>query len=215
MDIIYVDEELIVIDKPSGLATVPEGWNKGAPDLHSQLESVHGRLWVIHRLDKITSGVILFARTADSHRRLSILFEKREIQKEYHALTVGNPPWDQHTAQYPLRSGVGHPKRTVFDPKRGLSAVSHFQILKRFRNAALIAIRPETGRTHQIRAHASLLGYPIAGDLLYGSPTMKNIERPLLHAYSLTIGKPSGGDFQTFKANYPPDLQHMLTIFDG
>jgi tRNA pseudouridine32 synthase/23S rRNA pseudouridine746 synthase len=208
MNILYVDTSLLAVDKPSGLATIPGGWDQGEASLSKLLEAEYGRLWIVHRLDKVTSGVVVFARTADAHRTLSILFESRFVSKTYRALVNGLPAWDNHTARHRLRPDVGHTHRTAIDHAHGKPASTHFRVLERFAAHSLLEATPETGRTHQVRAHAAALGFPLLGDTLYGAPETGLIARPALHAYSLKFefeGKPF-----SFTAPYPEDLVRTL-----
>lgn len=95
MDILFVDEHILIVNKPADLSVLPEGWEKDAPYLVKLLEEKYGKVWVVHRIDKITSGVIVFALTAEAHRSLNIQFEKHEVDKVYHALVNGLPKWDE------------------------------------------------------------------------------------------------------------------------
>src|SRR5512135_2928524 len=115
MKILYEDEHLLVVDKPAGLPVLPDGWEEDAPYLVKALEEQYGRIFIVHRLDKITSGVMVFARDAETHRALNIQFENREAEKVYHAIVEGNPRWEQKTAKHPLRANVGHKHRTMVD----------------------------------------------------------------------------------------------------
>lgn len=207
-NILYSDDSLLVVDKPAGLATIAEGWEHDALCLRDLLEAKYSRVWVVHRLDKVTSGVIVFARTAEAHRTLSLLFESRAVTKTYHAILNGIPAWDEHTARHPLRADAGHSHRTVVDTKRGKSAATSFRVRARFVAHSLIEAFPETGRTHQIRAHLAALGFPILADTLYGAPSTDLIARPALHAYSLEFSF-SGKPF-SFTAPYPPDFENTL-----
>lgn len=215
VEILYHDDMLLVVNKPAGLATIPEGWTPDAPNLRSMLEAEWGRLWVVHRLDKVTSGVLVFARNAESHRALNRAFEARAVVKVYHALVYGLPPWNHYTARHPLRSGVGHAKRTVVDARRGESALTRFRLLERLVDHALLEAQPKTGRTHQIRAHSSALGFPIVGDTLYGAPTTSLICRPALHAFSLSVPHPASGETVVFQAPYPTDFAEALRRLRG
>src|SRR4030066_972121 len=162
MDILYKDEQIIVINKPAGLPVLPDGWEKNAPYLVKSLEEGYGRIFIVHRLDKVTSGVMVFARDAEAHRALNIQFENHQAEKVYHAIVQGNPRWDEKTARHPLRANVGHKHRTMVDNKNGKPAETRFKVLKRFQahpeqgrgELALIEAKPMTGRTHQIRVHA-------------------------------------------------------------
>ena len=218
MEIIHLDEAIIVVNKPAGLCVLPDGWDPEAPYLVSLLEESYGRssdssdvgIWNVHRLDKTTSGVIVFARTAEAHRELNGQFERHEVQKIYHAVLVGVPKWEERVAKHPLRVDVGHKHRTAVDNRRGKPAETRFRILKCFASHALVEARLMTGRTHQIRAHAYALGFPLLGDELYGSAPTPLIGRPALHAYSLTIQSPLTQTRQTFVAPYPPDFSRAL-----
>jgi RluA family pseudouridine synthase len=208
MDILHQDAELLVINKPPGIAAVPGGWEENEPSLIEILELEFGKLWIVHRLDKVTSGVILFARTAAAHRTLSLLFESGAVHKIYHAIVCGVPPWNEQTASHPLRVNVGHSHRTAVDPSRGKPSETRFRIRERFAGYSLLEARPLTGRTHQVRAHALALGFPLAADRLYGAPATDLITRPALHAFSLEL-KFDGKPF-SFTAPYPQDFVRML-----
>lgn len=206
MDVIYSDASLLVINKPAGLSVLPDGWEPAAPYLVQQLEAEFGKLWVVHRLDKVTSGVMIFARTADAHRDLNLQFEKHTTQKAYHALCNGIPKWDEHTAKHPLRINVGHSHRTVVDHAKGKPSKTHFKVLEKYSQSALLEAIPATGRTHQVRVHAYALGHPLLGDSLYSAPPTDLITRPALHALSLSFTHPETGQQMTFKAPYPDDF---------
>ncbi len=209
MDILHLDASLLVVNKPPGLASVPGGWEAGRKSLFEQLQAEYGKLWIVHRLDKVTSGVLLFARTAAAHRTLSLLFETRAVSKRYHTLLCGLPPWEETTALHPLRPNVGHSHRTVVDETRGRPAATRFQVRERYAAHVLAEAAPETGRTHQVRAHAAALGFPILGDVLYGAPVTSLILRPALHAFSLEFE--FEGKSYSFRAPYPDDFANALT----
>jgi RluA family pseudouridine synthase len=208
MEIIYSDNNILVVNKPSGLSTVPGSWEEDSTSLVKELEADFGRLWVVHRLDKVTSGLVVFARNPEAHRMLSMLFERHETHKLYHALVVGAPAWEQHTARHPLRINVGHSHRTVVDNSRGKPSETAFDVLERFNGYALLGAAPATGRTHQVRVHAYALGFPILGDTLYSAPETNLIDHPALHAYSLEFT--SEGKPYQFTAPYPEDFARAL-----
>ncbi len=218
MEILYLDESIIVVNKPAGLPVLPDGWEPGASYLVGLLEETYGRrsnksdrgLWPVHRLDKTTSGVIVFARTAEAHRDLNGQFEWHAVQKIYHAILVGVPGWEERLAKYPLRADVGHKHRTAVDSRHGKPAETRFKVVRCFASHTLVEAHPVTGRTHQIRAHAYALGFPLLGDLLYGSEPSPLIDRPALHAYSLTLQSPLTHEKQTFLAPYPEDFASAL-----
>jgi RluA family pseudouridine synthase len=209
MEILYVDSSILAVNKPAGLATIPGGWEKDSSSLVKLLEPEYGHIWVVHRLDKVTSGVVIFARTAETHRALNLLFEVHKTRKLYHAITVGNPSWDEHTARHPLLIDLGHHHRTVVDHGKGKPSETAFHVSERFDGYALLAAIPATGRTHQVRVHAYALGFPLLGDSLYGAPQTDLIHRPALHAYSLEFEY--DGKKLSLVAPYPPDFTNALT----
>ncbi len=211
MDILHVDDLILVVSKPAGLSVLAEGWDKDAPYLVQMLEQQFGsKIWVVHRLDKSTSGVMVFARTADAHRELNRQFERHEAEKIYRLILEGVPDWDEKIARHPLRVNVGHKHRTAVDPRGGKPAETRFEILERFEANALAEAHLLTGRTHQVRAHAHALGFPLLGDELYGARLTGLISRPALHAYRLTITHPGTGRRESYTAVYPEDFLKAL-----
>ncbi len=212
-----MDEAIIVVNKPAGLPVLPDGWVQDAPYLVQMLEAEYGNasgsnhgIWIVHRLDKGTSGVMVFARTAEAHRDLNLQFEQHEAGKIYHAVVQGLPPWDEKTAEHRLRANVGHKHRTAVDARQGKPAETRFRVLKRYAAHTLLEARLLTGRTHQVRVHAYALGYPLVGDPLYGGDASELIDRPALHAQTLTITNPSNGESETYTAPYPDDFSKLL-----
>jgi RluA family pseudouridine synthase len=208
MDIIHIDEHVIILNKPAGLPVLPDGWEKDSRYLVKMLEEKYDAIFIVHRLDKITSGVMVFARDAKTHRALNMQFEKHEAQKVYHAIVEGNPRWEEKVTKFPLHANVGHKHRTIVDDKNGKPSETRFKILKRYQSSALVEASPMTGRTHQIRVHASALGHPLLGDVLYGAKETDLTARPALHAQSLTIEL--NGQRETFSAPYPNDFRATL-----
>ena len=207
---LYSDHHLFVVDKPAGLSVLPDGWEKDSQYLVKMLEEEYGKVFIVHRLDKITSGVMVFARDADTHRALNIQFEEHEAQKTYHAILEGNPKWDEKIAKHPLRSNVGHKHRTMVDDKRGKPSETRFRVIKRLEESALVEAKPMTGRTHQIRVHAYALGHPLVEDILYGARDRYGLPRPMLHAQSLSFIHPATNERVTFSAPHPADFEEAL-----
>ena len=213
LNTLYQDKYIITIEKPAGLSVLPEGWQPDAPYLLKMLEEKYKRVWVVHRLDKVTSGVMVFARTAEAHRELNGQFERHEVEKVYQAIVEGIPPWDERTAHHMLQTNVGRKHRTIVVRKRGKNSETHFKVLKRGLDEALVEAHPKTGRTHQIRVHLSALGFPILGDVLYGASETDLIARPALHALSLTFTHPISGERRNYTAKLPDDFLSAMEGF--
>ncbi len=222
--LLWVDEYLLVVNKPTGLRTLPDGYNSDLPHIKSVLSPKYGRLWIVHRLDRETSGVLLLARTESAHRALNSQFADRQIQKTYHAILCGNPAWQMKRINEPLRSNRDRRHRTLVDHATGKPACTDFLVLERFGKFTLVEACPTTGRTHQIRAHAAALGYPIMEDSLYevigravkdstqGNADVKTeqktagIDRLALHALRLNFTHPQFSTAMTIEAPYPDDF---------
>lgn len=215
MQIVYSDPYILVVNKPADLSVLPEGWDKSAPYLVQILEEQFKKVWVVHRIDKVTSGMVVFALTAEAHRLLNIQFEKHEVEKTYHALINGVPKWEEKVTKFPLRVNVGHKHRTMVDNRNGLRSETRFKLLERYQTAALVEASPLTGRTHQIRVHAYALGHPLLGDVLYSAPETDVIPRPALHAFSLAFTHPETGKRVAFQADYPNDFQAAVELLRG
>jgi RluA family pseudouridine synthase len=205
---LYNDASLLVVEKPAGVLSIPDGYDRSVPYMGRLLEPSYGRLWVVHRLDKNTSGVMIFARNPDAHRVLSTQFAAHQVSKTYHTIVDGEPDWEEKILDLPLRTNVGRRNRTTIDIAEGKPAKTYFRTLERFSQFALIEAQPETGRTHQIRAHLYDLGLYVLSDPLYGhghpSPF---IQRLALHALSISFWHPSTGELVHFHAPYPDDFE--------
>ena len=212
MRILYEDQYLIVVNKPAGLSVLPDGWEEDSHHLVKLLEEQFGKVFIVHRLDKITSGVMVFAREADTHRALNIQFENHEAQKTYHAILEGNPKWEEKIARHPLRANVGHKHRSMVDDKRGKPSETRFRVSKRYQESVLVEAKPMTGRTHQIRVHAYAIGHPLVEDVLYGSQDRYGFPHPMLHAQSLSFIHPATNERIKFSAPHPDDFEEALKI---
>lgn len=212
MQILFSDEDILVINKPANLSVLPEGWDKDAPYLVKMLEEQYKKVWVVHRIDKITSGVIIFALNAEAHRSLNIQFEKHQVEKKYHAILNGSPKWDEKITKFPLRVNVGHKHRTMVDDKKGMRAETKFNVQERYQAYTLVEAIPMTGRTHQIRVHAYALGHPLLGDSLYSAPDTDLIHRPALHSFSVSFSHPTSGQLVSFQADYQQDFWLAVSL---
>jgi RluA family pseudouridine synthase len=225
--VLYADDSLLVINKPAGLPALPDGYQAEAPHLRSVLEPVYGRLWMVHRLDRDTSGVVVLARSPQAHRVLNTQFQERQTAKIYHALVIGSPGWEERLVDAPLLPDGDRRHRSIVSVQ-GKPAVTLFRVLERFSGYALVEAQPKTGRTHQIRLHLAHLGHPIVADGLYGDgeglflSALKPgyrvgkagesalLGRLGLHAWSLAFAHPLNGEQVSFIAPYPDDFQAAL-----
>lgn len=212
LSILHEDEAIIAVDKPAGLLTIPDRHNPDIPSLHKTLEARRGeRLWIVHRLDKETSGVILFARSEKAHRELSMMFEDGAIGKFYVGLVNGRVEPEQGSIDAPIAE---HPtvKGKMVVARRGKPSLTDYRVVEQWPLYALVQFRLHTGRTHQLRVHMQHLGNAFVADALYGNgrpfllSSIKRAftlsksdeeERPLLsrvalHAYKLVL--PRGED---------------------
>jgi tRNA pseudouridine32 synthase / 23S rRNA pseudouridine746 synthase len=189
--IVHEDDRLIALDKPPGLASAPAA-SPDEPSLQALVTAYLGRrALIVHRLDRHTSGVIVFAKDADEHRRLSGLFEAHEVEKTYLAVVLGHLDPPSGEIDRPLRAfGSG---RVGVDP-RGKPARTRYAVTERLRDADLVELVPESGRRHQLRVHCFALGHPILGDPRYGSPRpVGGAARLMLHATRLALPDRVGG----------------------
>jgi len=191
LDILYIDEDVLVVNKPSGLLTVPGKELKHHDSLELRVKIEYPNSFLVHRLDMDTSGVIIFALSKSTQRSLNLQFEKRIVKKLYEARVFGNITEDNGFIDLPLI--VDWPNRPLqkIDAKEGKSALTHWQVLDREGDVTRVALMPETGRTHQLRVHMMSLGHTILGDRFYGNVAEINLANELqLHAKDLMIIHP-------------------------
>src|SRR3990172_12705504 len=148
--ILWSDDSLLVVDKPAGLTTLPDGYDPEAPDLKGVLLPDFGPLWIVHRLDRDTSGVMVLARSPQAHRALNTQFQEHQVSKVYHALVMGEPDWTEKDIDLPLRPDGDRRHRTVVDFQRGKPSLTRLRVLERFEQFTLIEAIPESGRPHHL-----------------------------------------------------------------
>ena len=227
-EILYEDSYLVVVNKPAGVLTIPDRWDQTKVSLLGIMnETLSSSLRMVHRLDKETSGLILFAKDVEAQREISRQFENREISKTYFALVEGEVKDPSGEIALPLEEDPQHPGMTRVDEKRGKPSVTRYEVLQRFQGFTFLRVTPLSGRTHQIRVHLSGIGYPLAVDYLYGKrsaiylselkPNFKRKgaeERPLLSRLALHAGglrfKNCDGREITLEAPLPKDLTVTL-----
>ncbi|MEU6724281.1 RluA family pseudouridine synthase [Nonomuraea wenchangensis] len=223
MTIVYEDDDIVVVNKPIGVAAHPTvGWT-GPTVIGGLLGAGHTiatsgaaeRQGIVHRLDANTTGAMVVAKSEHAYSHLKRAFKERTVDKRYHALVQGHPDPFRGTVDAPIdRHPSGDGRFAVV--AGGKPSVTHYDTIEAFRAASLLDIKLETGRTHQIRVHMSALRHPCVGDLLYGAdPTLAarlGVTRQWLHAVALGFEHPSTGDWMSFSTDYPADLQKALDI---
>ncbi len=201
--ILHHDHELLLVDKPSGLLSVPGKGEHLADCLLARVQAVFAEALLVHRLDRDTSGVMVFALTRHAQRHLGLQFEKRQVRKTYIARVFGRVAEKTGTVDLPLI--VDWPNRPLqhVDFENGKPAVTDWRVLKYEENATRMRLFPQTGRSHQLRVHMREIGHPILGDPFYATGEARKAPRLMLHAESLRLRHPDGGKGLTFKAKCP------------
>ena len=211
-NIVYEDEDLLVLNKPAGVAMHPKADDAAAPSLAAMLTGYLGEGSVPHfvsRLDKGTSGLLIAAKSGYVHDRLRRALHSSELRREYRAVAVGlvTPPCGVINA--PIGRADGPIIRRCVR-EDGLVSRTEYEVLQTTERFTLLRLRPETGRTHQLRVHMAYLGHPLAGDWLYGTEDKNLIARPALHSYELWFTQPITGQELHFTAPIPQDMQQLL-----
>ncbi|MCD6475193.1 MAG: RluA family pseudouridine synthase [Anaerolineaceae bacterium] len=221
LNIIYEDENLMVVNKEAGMVVHPSVGHFAGTLAHAalahapEMEGIGGehRPGIVHRLDKDTSGLIILAKNDQTHRWLQDQFRNRTVKKFYNALVHGTPLTPEGRIEAPIGRDPNHRKQmAVVQPGRGKDAVSEYKVLEYFEDYSLVLVQILTGRTHQVRLHMKMIGCPIVGDTLYGRRhSSLKIKRQFLHAAQLEICLPGHEEATIFKAPLPADLEDILT----
>ena len=211
-NIVYEDEDLLVLNKPAGVAMHPKADDAAAPSLAAMLTGYLGEGSVPHfvsRLDKGTSGLLIAAKSGYVHDRLRRALHSSELRREYRAVAVGQVTPPRGVIDAPIGRAEGSIIRRCVR-EDGLASRTEYEVLQTTERFSLLRLRPETGRTHQLRVHMAYLGHPLAGDWLYGTEDKNLIARPALHSYELWFTQPVTGQDLHFTAPIPQDMQRLL-----
>ncbi len=218
--IAWEDEHLLVVDKPAGIVVHPAPGHTEGTLVHALLDrgAAGGddqRPGIVHRLDRDTSGLIVVARSEEAHGRLQALLRARELERQYAALVVGRPRSRRGLIDAAIGRDRRDPLRHSLDTDSPREAITHFELRELYPRHALLDIRLETGRTHQIRVHLAAIGLPVAGDRVYGRPRELGLGRQFLHAVRLEFPHPFTGERVEVESPLPPDLRAALLGASG
>lgn len=231
-DILFEDDHIVALAKPAGLLTLPDRFNTALPNLRTMLAEQYGEIFIVHRIDRETSGVMLACKTAEAHKTMSTQFETRAVRKIYHAVAEGRFDEDTLKIDIPLLADPQRPG-LVAPSVRGKESLTEVRVLKRFRLATLLECELVTGRQHQIRVHCAAVGHPLLVDADYGENTefmlssvkrkynvgKNQEEKPLmsrttLHAFSIEFQHPHTQAPMRIEAPYPKDFKALLQALE-
>jgi len=227
--LVYQDEKIAVVNKASGIAVTPDRWDVSKERLDKLVAEFLGieRVFTIHRIDRDTSGLVIFAKQSEAHKTLSAAFENRTVKKRYIAVVHGRPLWEETVCELSLVPNGNKLHHTIIDKYKGKKSRTHFRLLGKGGTYSIVEAIPETGRTHQIRVHLASLGHTVVCDELYGTikPVLLSAikrgwrgdpieERPLLSRlglHALELGIPNYGSPSNSESN-EPDTEAALTL---
>ncbi len=213
--IVWEDDHVLVVDKPAGLVVHPAPGHARGTLVHGLLTREIGggdaeRPGIVHRLDRDTSGLMVVARSEDAYKRLQSMVRRRELERHYLALVVGRPRSRRGRIEAPIGRDRRNPFRHSLDTNTPRDAVTHFELVELLPQHAVLDVRLETGRTHQIRVHLAAIDLPVAGDPIYGRPRELGLERQFLHAARLAFTHPFTGERVETGSPLPPELEVAL-----
>ena len=222
LDILFEDDDLIVINKPAGLIVHPGAGQREHTLVNAllshctTLSGIGGkeRPGIVHRLDKETSGCVVVAKNDLAHRELSRQFAERTVEKIYLALVAGKLRKPAGVIEERIGRHPVHRQRMSVTTKRGRTAKTEYRVVRSNEEASLIECRLHSGRTHQVRVHLHHLGHPVLGDKVYGARLVKNFPRQMLHAWKLAFRHPQTGEWKQFQASVPDDFKEAVARTD-
>jgi len=201
LEVLHRDHEILVVNKPAGLLSVPGKGEHLSDCLIARIQDAFPGALLVHRLDRDTSGVMIFALTAHAQRHLGLQFEKRQVKKVYLARVWGEMREKTGTVDLPLIVDWPNRPRQKVDHAAGRSAVTDWRVVRVEEGATRVRLYPHTGRSHQLRVHMAEIGHPILGDPFYATGPARDFPRLMLHSESLRIRHPDGGAGMSFSAN--------------
>ncbi|MEP4890307.1 MAG: RluA family pseudouridine synthase [Aliiglaciecola sp.] len=214
-DIIYQDESMLVLNKPSGLLTVPGKALEHKDSLQLRVKRAFPTATIVHRLDMATSGLIVLALNMDSHRKISKAFELRQTSKSYIARVFGKLEEEQGSIDLPLICDWPNRPKQMVDHERGKQALTHYKCLASDEQESLVELTPITGRSHQLRVHMLSIGHPILGDRLYAhEQALQGASRLQLHAQSLKLNHPLTNEPMAFECPSPFSFKSASGLTD-
>ena len=203
LDVLHEDHKILIVNKPAGLLSVPGKGAHLADCLIARVHEVFPTALLVHRLDRDTSGVMVFALTPHAQRHLGLQFEKRQVKKTYVARLWGRLEPKTGTVDLPLIVDWPNRPRQMVCHETGKPAQTDWRVVKYGDNETRVRFMPKTGRSHQLRVHALALGHPILGDPFYATGAARNFPRLMLHSEELRLRHPDGGEGMKFRANAP------------
>ena len=229
ISIVYVDDAFIIVNKPPGVLTIPDRFDETKLNIYRHLQESYGDVFIVHRLDRETSGILCFARTEDAHRELNRQFREREVDKTYAVLVQGSVIAEAGRIENYLNEHPNIPGRMIVVKQLGKKSITEWCVTERFKNYTLLDANIKTGRQHQIRVHFMDMGHPLAIDPMYAKkdamylsevkrkykPPLLEAEPPLmsrltLHARHLRLTHPTTGEVMEFAAELPKDFEAIL-----
>ena len=222
LDIVYEDDDVIVVNKPNGMVVHPAVGNNHGTLVNAllyyskNLSDINGefRPGIVHRIDADTTGLLMVAKNNKSHEILADQLSKKETTRKYIALVWGVIKEDTATIDAPIGRDNTDRKKMAVTSINSKDAITHLKVLKRFKDATLIELQLETGRTHQIRVHMNYINHPVVNDPVYGRRTLIDATGQCLHAYQIGFNHPTSSKYMEFKCELPESFKNILNVFE-